>query len=433
VGGDALAASTLVDAMRGVEIAYYLIHSMGGRTSFVEKDRAAATHFGAAAAAAGVRRIVYVGGLGDSDAKLSPHLASRHETGELLRRSGVEVVELRASIVIGAGSLSFELVRSLVEKLPLMMTPRWVRVQAQPIAIADLLDYLVEAKDIDVSKSGAIFQVGGQDIVSYQELMLEYARLRGLRRIIIPIPLLTPWLSSLWLGLVTPVFARVGRKLIDSVRHPTVVTDHRARDHFTVCPMGLAQAIAAAISDEDQVLGGTRWSDSLAAGNTLPQWGGTTFGSRIVDHRRVAVEVDTVRAFAPIQRIGGQRGWYFATWLWRIRGLIDLLVGGVGLRRGRRHPVTLRAGDVIDWWRVEEVLPGQVLRLSAEMRVPGRAWLQFEVKPRAEGGSEIHQTAIFDPLGVWGRLYWYGIYPVHVLVFRGMISAIARAAEHPDD
>lgn len=426
VAGDVLDRTSLDAALSGVSVAYYLVHSMGAADAFVETDRRGAQNFGAAAKAAGVRRIVYLGGLGDDRADLSPHLRSRHEVGRLLRESGVQVVELRASIVIGSGSLSFEMLRALVERLPVMVTPRWVRVKAQPIAIADLLRYLMAARDLPLEGS-PIFEIGGTDRVSYGDMMAEYARQRGLRRLMIPVPLLTPRLSSLWLAIVTPLYARVGRKLIDSIRHETVVRDDSAARVFGVRPRDLREAIASALRNDDSEFAATRWSDALSAGGPAADWQGVRFGSRLVDSRAVHVPVSPAAAFAPIRRIGGRRGWYFLDWLWDVRGLLDLVVGGVGHRRGRRDPERLRLGDTLDWWRVEALEPDRRLRLAAEMRLPGRAWLEFEVTEDGDG-SIIRQTAVFDPVGLAGLIYWYGIYPLHQLVFRGMLRAIARAA-----
>jgi uncharacterized protein YbjT (DUF2867 family) len=426
VGGDVLDAASLQPALRGVDTAYYLVHSMGTAGNFEEQDRQAAQNFGVAAKAAGVRRIIYLGGLGDDAGNLSPHLRSRHEVGNLLRASGVPVVEFRASIVIGSGSLSFELVRTLVERLPVMVTPRWVRVLAQPIAINDMLAYLLAA--LDVPGAGT-FEVGGPDVVSYADLMREYARQRGLRRWMIPVPVLTPRLSSLWLGLVTPVYARVGRKLIDSIRHPTVVRDRAALATFDVKPVGVREAIAQALRREDREFAETHWAGAVSAAGEPRQWGGVRLGNRLVDTRSVEVSVPIEQAFAPIQRIGGATGWYFGNGLWRIRGWLDLLVGGVGLRRGRRHPAELRAGETLDCWRVEEFEPGRRLRLMAEMKLPGRAWLEFEVTPTANG-ARITQTAMFDPHGLAGLAYWYLIWPLHQLVFAGMLREISRASRH---
>ncbi len=430
VHADVLDATTLPAALQGVHTAYYLIHSMGSTGNFERQDRIGATNFAEAARAAGVKRIIYLGGLGHGT-DLSTHLRSRHEVGRILRESGVPTVELRASIVIGSGSLSFEMIRSLVDKLPVMVTPRWVQVAAQPIAIEDLVGYLVEAADIPLEKS-EIYEIGGPDRVSYGHLMREYARQRGLKRIMIPVPVLSPGLSSRWLGLVTPVYARVGRKLLDSVRNETVVRDRQAEHVFSVQPRGVREAIERALVNEDHDFAQTRWSDALSSKGADRSWGGVTFGSRIVDSRTVTVPADTAVAFEPIQRIGGSVGWYFADWMWQLRGFLDLLVGGVGMRRGRPHPRDLSPGDTVDFWRVEKLEPNQVLLLNAEMRLPGRAWLQFEVEPD-ETGSVIRQTAIFDPVGLLGRLYWYILYPMHVLIFRGMLNAIAREARSAVD
>ncbi len=427
VQGDLLESDTLPAALKDVETVYYLVHSMGAKSGFEEKERRAARNFGAAARAAGVQRIVYLGGLADEDEELSPHLQSRHEVGRLLRDSGVPTIEFRASIVIGSGSLSFEMVRALVERLPVMVTPRWVRVPAQPIGIGDLLDYLVAGLDADPAGS-PVYEIGGADVVSYGELMREYARQRGLRRLMVPVPVLTPDLSSRWLGLVTPLYARIGRKLIESVRHPSVVRDDRALRVFPIRPQGVAESIALALRHEDREFALTRWSDALSSSGPLPEaYGGVRVGRRLLDSRTAQVPVPPAVAFAPIRRIGGRTGWYAHDWLWRLRGFLDLLVGGVGVRRGRPHPDRLRVGDALDWWRVEALEPGRRLRLFAEMKVPGRAWLEFEVTPEPSG-SCIRQTASFDPHGLLGLLYWYGIYPLHALVFRDMLAGIARAA-----
>jgi len=424
--GDVLDPESLLLALEGVHTAYYLVHSMGSGPDFEELDRRGAAAFGEAAKARSVRRIIYLGGLGEREESLSPHLRSRHEVGDVLRGSGVEVVEFRASIVIGSGSLSFEMIRALVERLPVMVTPRWVASQAQPIAVADLLEYLVRVLDMDVG-GGRIFEIGGADRVSYGDLMREYARQRSLRRLMIPVPVLSPHLSSLWLGLVTPLYARVGRQLIESLRHDTVVRDGGAAEAFGIRPMGVKECVAWALRNEEAEFAETRWSDAVSSSGPQRTWTGVRFGNRLMDVRSVSVPLPPERAFAPIRRIGGKVGWYSAGWLWRLRGFLDLLAGGVGMRRGRRHPEELRVGDAVDWWRVEAFEPGRRLRLLAEMKLPGRAWLEFEVEP-SRGGSEIRQMAVFDPVGLSGLAYWYGIYPLHALVFRGMLRGIARAA-----
>jgi len=425
VVGDVLEPQTLGPAFAGVENAYYLIHSMGSGLDFEELDRAAARNFGEAARRAGMRRIIYLGGLGHGR-DLSPHLRSRHEVGDVLRESGVPVLELRASIVLGSGSLSFEMIRALVERLPVMITPRWVEVEAQPIAVDDLLSYLVAALDVPFEES-RVFEIGGAERVSYGDLMREYARQRGLRRAMIRVPFLTPRLSSLWLGLVTPLYARVGRKLIESIKHPTVVRDPSALVAFPVRPRGMREAITAAIRSEEREIAESRWYDAFSSGGEGRTWAGVRFGNRFVDSRTRTVDVGPRQAFATILRIGGKTGWYAYDWLSRLRGLLDLPVGGVGVRRGRPVPDELRVGDALDFWRVEACEPGRLLRLAAEMRLPGRAWLEFEVEPR-EGGAAIRQTALFDPVGLAGLACWYLLYPLHRAVLAGMLKNIARAA-----
>jgi uncharacterized protein YbjT (DUF2867 family) len=419
-----LAPETMAPALAGVDTVFYLVHSMSSSRPFDEADRAAARAFSLAAREAGVRKVVYLGGLGHGE--LSPHLASRQEVGEILRASGVPTIELRASIVIGSGSASFEMIRALVEKLPVMVTPRWVRVRAQPIAIEDVLAYLLEALDHE-PEEGELYEIGGADRVTYLELMQEYARQRGLRRTMIPVPVLTPRLSSLWLWLVTPVYAGVGRKLVDSLRNETVVEDARALTVFRVRPRGVRDAIARALAFEDSAFAETRWSDEAFA--ERPPYGGVRHGSRLVDSRSVSIPVTPAQAFAPIQRIGGETGWYKGALLWRLRGLLDVLVGGPGLRRGRRDPTGVRVGDTLDFWRVEAYEQDRLLRLAAEMKVPGRAWLQFEVSGEPGGNESIvSQTAIFDPSGLFGLVYWYALWPFHGYIFGGMLRQLAAAA-----
>ena len=429
VEGDLFDPASLDRALAGIDVAYYLVHSMGAYGDYLEKDRVAARNFGESARRAGVRRIVYLGGLATGEETLSKHLRSRIETGQVLRDSGVPVVEFRASVVIGSGSLSFELIRALVERLPIMICPRWVSTLAQPIGIDDLLAYLAAGLDLAAGDSRT-FEIGGADQASYGDLMREYARQRGLRRLMISVPLLTPRLSSLWLGLVTPVYARVGRELIAGLKNRSVVTDSAAASIVPIRPAGLRDAIARAIRYEDRAFALTRWSDARSAGGDAPLLDETRFGSRMVDARQTQVEVNAERAFAPIAAIGGTRGWYYATWLWRVRGAIDLLAGGVGMRRGRRDPNTPAVGDTLDFWRVEAYEPGRRLRLAAEMKVPGRAWLEFEVMTVA-GGAVIHQTAVFEPVGLSGLLYWYVLLPIHTLIFGGLLRAIARRAVSP--
>ncbi len=425
VQGDLLDSASLNAALAGVHTAFYLVHSMGSGGDYARLDRDAAASFGTAAAAAGVRRIIYLGGLADPSTILSPHLRSRLETGEHLRGSGTPVVEFRASIVIGAGSLSFEIIRALVERLPVMICPRWVSTVAQPIGIDDLLAYLLAALDLPDDGRSRVFEIGGATIASYGDLMREYARQRGLWRAMIPVPLLTPRLSSLWLGLVTPVYARVGRELIGGVRNRSVVRDFSALETFPIRPLPLGECIARAIAQHRRDGAESSWSDARSSARPVRARQETAYGARLVDAREIHVDAAPPAAFAPIRRIGGARGWYFANGLWRIRGWMDLLVGGPGLRRGRRDPEHLRVGDALDFWRVDAFEPERRLRLTAEMRLPGRAWLEFDVAPEGSG-SRIRQTATFDPAGPLGPLYWYALLPFHALIFGGMLRRIAR-------
>lgn len=403
VVGDCLDEASLVAAMEGVAQAYYLVHSMASGPGFAELDRQAAASFGRAAALARVRRIIYLGGLGEDQESLSTHLRSRLETGAALREAGVPVVEFRASIVIGAGSLSFEMIRALVERLPVMICPRWVGTRTQPIAIDDVLAYLRAALDLP-DGAGGIFEIGGPEVVSYGDMMREYAQLRRLRRLLIPVPVLTPRLSGLWLGLVTPAQARIGRELVEGLRNPTVVRSLAAREAFAIRPLPMREAFVRA-SEEDEPT------------------------HRKIDTRVVVVDTPPAQAFAPIRRIGGNTGWYFGDALWRLRGWLDRCVGGAGMPRRRRDPDACAVGDVIDGWRVEAYEPDSLLRLAAGLKLPGRGWLEFRVAPLGEGArSLVRQTAIFDPRGVTGRLYWYGVLPFHALVFRGLLLRIARRA-----
>jgi uncharacterized protein YbjT (DUF2867 family) len=421
VGGDLLDADSLARAMEGVGTCYYLVHSMGGAGDFAETDRRAARGFARAAREAGVARIIYLGGLGRGSV-LSPHLASRQEVGRILRESGVPTIEFRSSVVIGSGSLSFELIRALVNRLPVMTTPRWVAVETQPIAIEDLLDYLTQALVVELEES-RVFEIGGPDRVSYGDIMKEFARQAGLKRFVVPLPVLSPRLSSLWLGLVTPIYARIGRELIESVINETVVENPEAHEVFSVQPRGIHAAIARALTNEDREFAETRWCDALSSRRSGTPYGGKRFGPRIVDSRVARVDGDPSTAFAPVREIGGAAGWYWGDWLWKLRGFLDLLVGGVGVRRGRPHPEQLAPGDAVDFCRVEAVEPDRLLRLRVEMKLPGRAWLQFEVEPDGTG-SVIRQTTIFEPHGLLGVAYWYGLYPLHILVFSGMLRGI---------
>lgn len=431
VKGDVFDVDSLDRALEGVHTAIYLIHSMGAAGGFEAMDRKAANNFAGAAERAGVGKMIYLGGLGEGP-DLSPHLRSRQEVGRILRGSSVPTLEFRASIVIGSGSLSFELVRALTERLPVMILPRWVKVMAQPIGIEDLVRYLTEAVALPLPES-RIVEVGGAEPLSYQDLMEAYAKERGLSRLMIPVPVLTPAVSSLWLGLVTPVYARVGRKLIEGVKNQTVVRDPAARELFTVEPMSAREAVQRALMNEERAFAESRWTDAVSSARVQPPGPETAWmGARYVDRRKRRVRATAGRAFSAFARIGGRNGWYAFNFLWKLRGAVDYWMGGVGVRRGRPHRRELRSGDHLDFWRVERFEEGQLLRLISEMKLPGKAWLEFEVK-KGEGGVEIHQTAIFYPSGFPGRLYWLAVQPFHALVFQGMIRNMARWAEETVD
>jgi len=426
VQADPLQPETLPEALSGVDVAYYLIHSMAAGDDFHEIDRRAAQAFGAAAAAAGLQRIVYLGGLGDGD--LSPHLHSRQETGRLLGAAGVPVTEFRAGMIVGTGSMSFEMVRTLVEHLPVMVTPRWVQMPTQPIGIVDTVRYMTECLDVPASV-GQVIEIGGADVVTYEEMMLVYARLRGLPRHIIRVPVITPRLSSYWINLVTPVPASVSRALVESLKTPTVVRDGRAREWFPdIDPLPYEEAIRRTMVRMDQGDLPSSWTSSAAAAHVparrvhLAEVDGMIIESRSVD---IPAPVDQV--WPHICGIGGERGWLYADLLWQARAAADRLIGGVGFRRRRRDRDMLRRGDVVDWWRVEEIDQGRRLLLHAEMKLPGDAWLDFELTPTPDG-CRVDMRGVFDPKGVTGRAYWWGLYPIHRHIFSGMMSELARRA-----
>ena len=426
VVADLLDKSTLPRAVEGVEVAYYLAHSMGaGERGFAERDRQAARNFAQAAGRARVSRIVFLGGLGDDSAHLSHHLASRHETGAELAAHGVPVTEFRAAVIIGSGSASFEILRHLTERLPIMITPRWVGTRCQPIGIGDVLDYLAGA--LEHPEATGVVEIGGPDVLSYGDMMRTYARLRGLRRLMIPVPVLTPRLSSYWVNLVSPVPAGIARPLIEGLRNEVVVRNGGPAAAFGLQPLPYAAALQRAIDRTDPHDIDSTWFDALATPEKASLPSLTSREGMIVERRGQVVAAPRERVFAEVERVGGDAGWPYANVLWRIRGLVDRMVGGVGMRLGRRDPDHLRVGDALDFWRVEEIRKPALLRLRAEMKVPGRAWLQYEVTP-TEGGSRLIQTAFFEPKGLPGLAYWYVLYPVHGLIFRGTVRVLAQRA-----
>ena len=428
VQGDLGDPAASADALQDIEVAYYLVHSMATGQAFRERDRLMALAFGEAAAKAGVQRIIYLGGLGDPEKVHSKHLVSRQEVGRCLAESGVSVIEFRAAVIVGSGSASFEMIRHLTERLPVMITPTWVNTRCQPIGIRSVLEYLVEA--LDHPEASGIFEIGGLDILSYREMMLCYGRIRGLRRIILSLPVPRPELSSHWVDLVTPIPFRIAHPLVESLQTEVVVRDDRALRVFGVRPTGYDEAVRRALARMafDDVV--TTWASSLSS-LSLDKPEADQLGAHegmLLDRRRRRIRADPTRVFEVICALGGEEGWPAGNALWQLRGFLDRLVGGVGMRRGRRHPRELRIGDPLDFWRVEALEPSHLLRLRAEMKLPGRAWLQFEVLPDAEG-ARIEQTAFFEPRGVLGYLYWYSVLPFHRFLFPGLIDAVKDKAE----
>ena len=429
VKGDVLAPDGLAAALDGCTFAYYLLHSMGHAADFGDADRVGAENFQQAADAAGLARIVYLGGLGrPEDEVLSKHLASRHEVGRSLAAGTTPVTEIRAAVIIGSGSVSFEMLRYLTEVLPVMTTPKWVRTRCQPIAIRDVLEILTAVlEDEPVDR---VLEVGGPEVLTYEEMMQIYAEEAGLRRrLIIPVPVLSPGLSSRWVGLVTPLPVGVARPLVDSLRNEVIVHDDAAAELFPYEPMNYRQAVQRALVRYSHQEVETRWSDAVSSPAsplpTDPSWSG---GARFEDRRVVDSAATPEDMFWAFTRVGGEVGYYGFGWAWRLRGLLDAIVGGVGLRRGRRHPEDLRPGEALDFWRVRRVVPGRLLLLEAEMKLPGDAWLEWRTEPAA-GRTRLIQTATFVPRGLLGRLYWYSLVPFHTFIFGAMARRIASVAE----
>ena len=429
MAGDVLQPDSLAQAMAGVRVAYYLVHSLGGGTDFHERDMNAARNFGAAARAAGIERLIFLGGLAEASPGLSEHLRSRQQSGDALREAGVPVTEFRAGVIVGSGSLSFEMIRYLTERVPVMICPRWVFTRTQPIGIREVLEYLTAALSVPES-AGRIIEIGGSEVVTYGEMMTQYAEVRGLKRWMIQVPVLTPRLSSYWVNLVTPIPAVIARPLIEGLRNENVVHDPVARDLFpNVAPVSYRVSVARALAKLEARDVETAWSDALSTSQgDVPPLTLTVQEGMVLERRQRVVPATPAALHAVFSGIGGKRGWFYMTWAWEIRGFVDKLIGGVGLRRGRRDPDALRVGEALDFWRVEAVEDQRLLRLRAEMRVPGKAWLQFQVTPREDGQTLLSQTAFFAPKGLFGWLYWYGLYPLHGLIFSGLIDQIARRA-----
>ena len=428
--GDVLEPDTLDAAMKDVTAAYYMIHSMNSGPDFHQRDISSACNFGYAAQARNVQRIIYLGGLGDPESDLSQHLRSRQETGDALREAGVPVTEFRAAIIVGSGSISFELIRTMTERLPFMICPRWVNTCIQPIAIRDVLSYLIEALRVPES-AGKIIEIGGTDVLTYRDLMLGYARARGLTRWLIPVPFLTPRLSSYWTHLITPISSSIAYPLIEGLRNEVIAHGDLAQKLFPhIQPLDYATALKLALERLANAQVETSWSDALISSQgdakpvTLKEEEGI-----ITEQRLRVVNASPAQVYQVFSGLGGDRGWLYFNFLWELRGMMDRLVGGVGFRRGRRHPDELNTGDALDFWRVEKVEPNAVLRLRAEMKVPGLAWLEFQSQPLRENKTFLSQTAYFVPKGLFGLIYWYALYPIHAFLFSGLIEQIALRAE----
>ncbi|MEU2076397.1 SDR family oxidoreductase [Streptomyces sp. NPDC013489] len=438
VRGDVTDAETLAPAFRDVDVAYYLVHALGAGQGFEQTDRTAAENFAREARAAGVGRLVYLGGLTPRDVpdeELSPHLRSRAEVGRILLESGVPTTVLRAAVIIGSGSASFEMLRYLTERLPVMVTPSWVRTRIQPIAVRDVLRYLVGSARMPAEVSRA-FDIGGPDILTYLGMMRRYAEVAGLpRRLIFPVPVLTPRLSSHWIGLVTPVPRSIARPLAESLRYEVVCGEHDIADFVPDppdAPLPFERALALALQRVREARTTTRWSSASVPGApsdplpTDPDWAG---GSLYTDERDLTVGASPQALWKVVEGVGGENGWYSFPLAWAVRGWLDRLVGGVGLRRGRRDALHLRAGDSLDFWRVEEIERGRLLRLRAEMRLPGLAWLEMYAERDENGETRYRQRALFHPHGLAGHAYWWSVAPFHAVVFGGMARNIALTAE----
>jgi uncharacterized protein YbjT (DUF2867 family) len=428
--GDVLDDTSLPPVLQDIELAYYLIHSMAeGARGFEERDYIAARNFGKAAREGGVKRIIYLGGLGGGKTELSSHLASRQRVGDILRASGIPVTEFRAGVVIGSGSMSFEMIRYLTDRLPVMITPRWVTTRCQPIAIDNVLDYLTCCLTEPLS-IGRTFEIGGPDVMIYGDMMRQYAAARHLKRFLIPVPVLTPRLSSYWVDLVTPIPASYSHPLIEGLRSEVIVQDPGAQEIFKIDLIPFAEAVQQALNINQSGVAATYWAGTQAG--LQPGVTQKTTEGMIIEQRRVASAAEPKAVFAIFSGIGGSRGWYFANWLWQLRGLLDRFVGGVGMRQGRLNPEDLRPGDALDFWRVEAVESGRLIRLRSEIKTPGPTWLQFEAEPRPAGGTLLIQTIFFQPHGLAGVVYWYGLFLIHQLIFSGMAREIARRAESQD-
>ena len=425
--GDLLDSKSIINICENIDIAYYLVHSLSEKANFHKYEIECAQNFIKEASKSKIKKIIYLGGLGiNKENGLSKHLRSRHEVGNILRSSNIPCIEFQASIIIGKGGISYEIMKSLVERLPAMITPKWVSSLSQPIWIEDVLSYLTISINNNYNSS-KIVQIGGPDIISYKKLMQIYAKTIGVRRFMLSVPVLTPRLSSLWLGVVTPVYSRVGRKLIDSLTTDSIITDPLPSNSYPVKPINVEKSILLSLNNNNDIIE-SRWNDSISSSIPYsPKDKKSQYKYKYKDVREKFVLVDKEKAFEPINKIGGKNGWYFANTLWKIRGWIDLLIGGVGLRRERRDSKLFTIGDTLDWWRICDSTPNKMVKFESEMKLPGKAFLKFELLPK-HNGVIIKQTATFITNKITGILYWKALFPIHVIVFKGMLSKIANKA-----
>ena len=423
---DLLEKKTVNNHFEGVDVAYYLVHSLNSGKDFREKELICAKNFLEACVANKVKKIVYLGGLASGEDVLSQHLDSRMQVGNVLRSSDIPCLEFQAAIIIGSGGLSFEIIQSLVKRLPAMITPKWVTSLSQPIGVDDVIEYLAQSIKL-VMETDRIIQLGGQDQISYKELMKEFGRQAGYKRAMISVPVLTPRLSSLWLGLVTPAYARAGRKLIDSLTSDSIVTDREGQNLFNVNPISYREAIKYAIKSDEKHTGHSRWFDALSSGGKGSNKPEIIYKYKFEDHRNVELAATKKEIFKTLNNIGGRNGWYFANYLWKIRGWIDLVLGGVGMRRTRMFSDKFVVGDTLDWWRISKVIDLAMVELTAEMRLPGKATLSFTLDQTANQ-TKLTQTASFHTNTIFGCLYWIMLYPLHAVIFRGMLTSIKKKA-----
>ena len=434
--GDVLKQDSLHAAAAGCKVAFYLVHSMiSEKGKFAEADRRAAHNMVEAANSAGLSRMVYLGGLAEAkDGILSKHLQSRIEVADILQAGPVPTTDLRAPMILGSGSASFEILRYLVERLPAMLTPRWVRSLNQPIAIRDVVAYLMGCLEKDET-IGATFDIGGPDTLTYQDLLEIYAEEAGLpKRLIVPVPVLTPTLSAYWIRFISPVPTSIGLPLTEGLTSDAVCTENRIKDIIPLKLLSCREAIRLALDRVEQEQIETCWLD---AGELIePEWAhcgdAEWAGGTILDvGYRLRINASADDVWRPISKIGGKNGWYFMNPLWRLRGFLDRLVGGVGLKRGRRHPTELMVGDALDFWRVLKVEPPRRLLLLAEMKAPGEALLDFQIKPGGDSQVELQLLSRFLPKGLLGILYWYAMYPLHAWLFSGLLKSIAGSIGKP--